>query len=150
LTALGLALAGLWYWLSAAPTELRADERPPTNPLELTASLVFAALFVVISLASAWARTQFGVAGLLAVAAIVGVSDIDPFVLSIAAGGAAPLSPGVGVAAILLAASTNNLAKAGYVAAFAGGRAAVAPATALGLLALAGGGAAWWIALGGG
>jgi uncharacterized membrane protein (DUF4010 family) len=149
LTALGLALAGLWYWLSAAPTELRADERPPTNPLELTASLVFAALFVVISLASAWARTQFGVAGLLAVAAIVGVSDIDPFVLSIAAGGAAPLSPGVGVAAILLAASTNNLAKAGYVAAFAGGRAAVAPATALGLLALAGGGAAWWIALGG-
>jgi hypothetical protein len=26
----------------------------------------------------------------------------------------------------------------------------VAPATALGLLALAGGGAAWWIALGGG
>jgi uncharacterized membrane protein (DUF4010 family) len=150
LTALGLALAGLWYWLSAAPTELRADERPPTNPLELTASLVFAALFVVISLASAWARTQFGVAGLLAVAAIVGVSDIDPFVLSIAAGGAAPLSPGVGVAAILLAASTNNLAKAGYVAAFAGGRAAVAPAIALGLLALAGGGAAWWIALGGG
>ena len=150
LTALGLALAGLWYWLSAAPTELRADERPPTNPLELTASLVFAALFVVISLASAWARTQFGVAGLLAVAAIVGVSDIDPFVLSIAAGGAAPLSPGVGVAVILLAASTNNLAKAGYVAAFAGGRAAVAPAGALGLLALAGGGAAWWIALGGG
>jgi uncharacterized membrane protein (DUF4010 family) len=149
LTAFGLALAGLCYGLSAAPAELRADERPPANPLELTAALIFAALFVVISLASAWARTQFGVGGLLALAAIVGVSDIDPFVLSIAAGGAAPLSLGVSVAAILLAASTNNLAKAGYVAAFAGGRAAVAPAGALGHQALAGGGAAWWIALGG-
>jgi hypothetical protein len=69
----------------------------------------------------------------------------DPFVLSVAAGGAAPLSPGVGVAAILLAASTNNLANAGYVAGFAGGHAAAAPAGALCLLALAGGSAAWWI-----
>ena len=59
------------------------------------------------------------------------------------------MPPGVSVAAILLATSTNNLAKAGYVAAFAGGHAAVVPAGALGLLALAGGGAALWIALGG-
>jgi len=150
LTVFGLAFAGLRYWLSAAPAELRADEASPANPLELTAALVFAALFVVISLASAWAQTQFGVGGVLALAAIVGVSDIDPFVLSIAAGGEAPLPLGVSVAAILLATSTNNLAKAGYVAAFAGGRAAVVPAGALGLLALAGGGAALWIALGGG
>jgi uncharacterized membrane protein (DUF4010 family) len=149
LTVFGLALAGLRYWRSTAPAELRADEGSPANPLELTAALVFAALFVVISLASAWAQTRFGVGGVLALAAIVGVSDIDPFVLSIAAGGAAPLPPGVSVAAILLATSTNNLAKAGYVAAFAGGRAAVVPAGALGLLALSGGGAALWIALGG-
>jgi uncharacterized membrane protein (DUF4010 family) len=81
-------------------------------------------------------------------AAIVGATDIDPFVLNIAAGGTAPLPARVAVAAILIAASANNLAKAGYAAGFAGGRAALAPAAALGLLALAGGAVAWWMALG--
>jgi uncharacterized membrane protein (DUF4010 family) len=107
--------------------------------------LIFAALFVAISLASAWLRARFGEGGLFGLAAIVGATDIDPFVLSIAAGGTASLLAGVGVAAILIAASVNNLAKAVYAAAFAGGRAAAAPAGALGLLAVAGGAAAWWV-----
>jgi uncharacterized membrane protein (DUF4010 family) len=100
-------------------------------------------LFVVVSLASAWVRSRFGEGGLFGLAAIVGATDIDPFVLNIAAGGAS-LSAGVGVAAILIAASANNLAKAAYAAGFAGGHAAAAPAGALGLLALAGGAVAWW------
>ena len=82
-------------------------------------------------------------------AAIVGATDIDPFVLNTATGGVAPFSADVGVAAILIAASTNNLAKAVYAAAFAGGRLAAGPAGALAMLALAGGIVAWWIALGG-
>jgi hypothetical protein len=41
-------------------------------------------------------------------------ADIGSFVLSIAAGGTAPLSPGAGAAAILIAASSNNLLKAAY------------------------------------
>jgi uncharacterized membrane protein (DUF4010 family) len=149
LAMFGFALAGLRYWLSATRTASEAVGKPPTNPLELTAALIFATLFVVISLASAWVRTQFGESGLFGLAAVVGATDIDPFVLSIAAGGGAPLSPDVSVVAILIAASANNLAKAGYTAGFAGGRAAAAPAGALCLLALAGGSGAWWIALGG-
>jgi len=105
-------------------------------------------LFVVISLASAWVRSQFGERGLFGLAAIVGATDIDPFVLSVAAGGTAPLTASAGVAAILIAASSNNLVKAAYADAFAGGRAAAVPAAALGLLALGGGAAAWWIANG--
>jgi uncharacterized membrane protein (DUF4010 family) len=86
---------------------------------------------------------------LFALAAIVGTTDIDPFVLNIAAGGVAPFSPNVGVAAILIAASTNNLAKVVYAAGFGGRRLVAGPASALGLLALAGGIAAWRVALSG-
>jgi uncharacterized membrane protein (DUF4010 family) len=150
LCLVGLILAGLWYWRNRVPTAPQSAVKPPINPLELTAALVFAALFVAISLATTWVRTEFGEAGLYGLAAIVGAADIDPFVLSIAAGGAAPLPVTAGVAAILIAASSNNLLKAAYAAAFAGGRAILAPALALALLALGGGGAAWWIAAGNG
>src|SRR4029077_13450707 len=115
-------------------------------PLELSAAFIFAALFVAISLASNWARGEFGQDGLFGLAAIVGFADIDPFVLSIAGGGAGSLSPGAGAAAILVASASNNVLKAAYSIAFAGGRAAAAPAAVLALLALGGAGAAWWIA----
>jgi uncharacterized membrane protein (DUF4010 family) len=148
LSVLGLALASMCYWLTATPAVPEEVGKPPTNPLELTAALIFAIFFVVISVAAAWARTRFGERGLFALAAIVGATDIDPFVLGIAAGGTAPLPAGVSVAAILIAASANNLAKAGYVVGFAGVRTAATPIGALGLLALGGGSAAWWIATG--
>ncbi len=146
----GLVLAGLWYWASAAPTASHTAAEPPANPLELTAAFVFAALFVAVSLASGWVKTEFGDAGLYGLAAIVGFSDVNPFVLSVAAGGTASLPVGVAVAAILIAASSNNLLKAVYTAVFAGGRAAAAPAAALACLALGGAGAAWWFAVAGG
>jgi uncharacterized membrane protein (DUF4010 family) len=147
LAALGLVFAGLWYWASGrsvVPT--RPATAGPANPLELSTALIFAALFVAVSVASGWARGQFGTAGIYGLAAIVGLTDIDPFVLSLASGGAGPLAATAGVTAILIAAASNNVLKAAYTAGFAGGRAAIAPASALTLLALAGGAVAWWIA----
>jgi uncharacterized membrane protein (DUF4010 family) len=146
LAAFGLAIAGLWCRLGAQAGSSQAVTGAPPNPLELGAALIFAALFVIVSLASAWARSRFGEAGLYGLAGIVGLTDIDPFVLSIAEGGATPLPVTAGVAAILIAASSNNLLKAAYTVGFAGARAAIAPASALALLALAGGGVAWWFA----
>jgi uncharacterized membrane protein (DUF4010 family) len=149
LAVIGLVLAGLGYWISGSPNARpAASSRIPVNPLELTAAFIFAALFIAISLASGWARSQFGEGGLFALAAIVGLTDIDPFVLSVAAGGSQFLPVGGAVAAILIAASSNNLIKAAYAAGFAGIRAAAIPAGALGLLALGGGATAWWIATG--
>lgn len=148
LAVVGLALSGLWYRLRAPPAVIQAAAAAPANPLELSAAFIFAALFVVISLATAWVRSQFGQSGLFALAAIVGFADIDPFVLSIAAGGTAALSAGAGAAAILIAAASNNVLKAAYALAFAGGRVAVAPAAVLALLALGGLGAAWWVVAG--
>jgi uncharacterized membrane protein (DUF4010 family) len=142
----GLILAGLWFWLGAARTAAPSAAETPANPLELSTALIFATLFVLVSLASVWVRGRFGEAGLFGLAAIVGFSDIDPFVLSLASGSAAPLPVHTAVAAILVAAASNNVLKAIYAAGFAGGRAALAPMTALALLAFAGAGLAWWIA----
>jgi uncharacterized membrane protein (DUF4010 family) len=104
-------------------------------------------LFVVVSVASAWVRGAFGDGGLYVLAAAVGATDIDPFVLSIASG-ASPLSVDTAAAAILIAASSNNVLKAAYAAGFAGARVAAVPAAALVLLAAAGVGAAWWAVAG--
>jgi uncharacterized membrane protein (DUF4010 family) len=146
LAALGGLLAGLWYWIGAHRIAPGTPADTPANPLELTAALVFAAFFVLISLASAWVRSRFGTAGLYGLAAIVGAADIDPFVLSIASGGPATLSNATGGAAILIAASSNNVLKAIYTAGFAGFRSAAAPAGALAMLAVAGCAIAWSIA----
>ena len=142
LSAAGLAMAGLWHWIAAGRAGRGAPLQSSSNPLELGAAV----LFVLISLVSAWARAQYGATGIYLLAAIVGVSDIDPFVLSLTQNATGDMPVGVAVGAILIATSSNNLLKAGYAVAFAGGRASLAPTVALGLLALGGIGSAAWLA----
>jgi uncharacterized membrane protein (DUF4010 family) len=147
---LGLSLAGLvicvlQYRLSApsAPKAQQADlSRSGGNPLELGPAALFAALFIGVSFLSNWAKAQFGASGIYSLAAIVGVTDIDPFVLNLAQGGTTGMSNTALAAAILIAASSNNVLKAAYAAFFAGGRATAMSAVVLVLLAVAGVGAA--------
>jgi uncharacterized membrane protein (DUF4010 family) len=91
---------------------------------------------------TAWVGTAFGQRGVLALSGLVGATDIDPFVMNIAQGGTAGLSAATLSAAILIAASSNNLAKAGYAIGFGGLGAARRPALLLVILAAAGYGAA--------
>jgi uncharacterized membrane protein (DUF4010 family) len=79
LSAQGLAMAFGWYWIGGPRPRHEGYARAPNNPLELVTAVTFAALFVVISIASSWATEPFGSAGVYALAAIVGVSAIDPF-----------------------------------------------------------------------
>jgi uncharacterized membrane protein (DUF4010 family) len=108
------------------------------NPLELGSAAIFAALFVAVSFVSNWAKAQFGASGIYILAAIIGVTDIDPFVLNLAQGGTAGMSNNALAAAILIAASSNNVLKAIYAAVFGGGRATAVSAAALMALAAAG------------
>ena len=82
------------------------------------------------------APPKFGT--IYALAAIVGISDVDPFVLNLAQGGVTGMEDAALAAAILIAASSNNILKAAYAAGFAGGRATAANAAALVALAIAG------------
>ena len=123
------------------------DDEPPEqgNPAQLKSALVFGALYAAVLLAVAWARDQFGTAGLYAVAAISGLTDVDAITLSTARlaeqGGVAA---GEGWRAILLAALSNLVFKAGIVAALGSWRLFGRIAVLFGL-ALAGGAAIWWL-----
>ena len=118
-----------------------------TNPLALGTATVFALLFVAVSLITVLVKAQLGISGIYALAAVVGVSDIDPFVLNLAQGGVAGVVDTALAAAILIAASSNNVLKAVYAAGFAGGRATAASAAALIALAVAGFAAAYAVAM---
>ena len=107
------------------------------NPLQLTAAIIFAVSYVAITVISTWVKTSFGAAGIIVLALAVGLTDIAPFVTSLAQGGETNLAQGVVIAAILTAASSNNLLKAVYALVFGGRAAALAPAAMLaGLAAL--------------
>jgi uncharacterized membrane protein (DUF4010 family) len=143
LSLAGLLVCALQYWLARpAPEDANAPRPalPPSggNPLELGPAALFAFLFITVSLVSNWAKAQFGVSGIYTLAAIVGVTDIDPFVLNLAQGGTSGMSETALAAAILIAASSNNILKALYAAVFAGGRATAVSAAVLVLLAAAG------------
>jgi uncharacterized membrane protein (DUF4010 family) len=150
LSLAGLVICALQYRFAQQPADAKAQEtgqetgqetrlRPTGgNPLELGPAALFAALFVAVSLVSNWAKAEFGTSGIYTLAAIVGVTDIDPFVLNLAQGGTTGMSNGALAAAILIAASSNNILKALYAAAFAGGGATIFSAAVLVLLAVAG------------
>ncbi len=148
LSVLGAVLAAVTYRSGDRGQSTGAAFARPKNPLDLSAALIFAAMFAVVSLASAWAKTQFGHAGLYALAAIVGVTDIDPFVLSLAQGSLQNVSSTVLMVAILIAAASNDLLKAAYAVGFGGMRASLPPVGMLALLALATLAIAGWLATG--
>lgn len=101
----------------------------PTNPLQLGAALLFAVLFVAVTLATTFARTHFGLPGLDGLAATVGVTDINSFVLSVVQGnGYASLDV---AAAILIASASNNVLKAIYAFAFGAKRGMLQPVLVL-------------------
>jgi len=108
------------------------------NPLQLGTAAVFAALFVVLALATAWIRARFGQHGIYALAAVTGVTDIAPFVLGLAQGSVTGMSVRALCAAILIAASSNNVLKAVYALIFGGVHACRRAAVLLVALALAG------------
>jgi uncharacterized membrane protein (DUF4010 family) len=140
LAAIGGALAA-YEWHRATRRRGASLAMVPRNPLQIPTALVFALLLVAISVITAWVRGSFGTGGLMTLSAVVGLADVDPFVLNIAQGGIANIPDTVLCASVVVAASSNNVAKAVYAAAF-GGSAARRPAALLVLLALLGVGAA--------
>jgi uncharacterized membrane protein (DUF4010 family) len=53
------------------------------NPFEIKPALIFAILFIVLTVVSDYVKTYIGNDGLLSLSIIVGITDIDPFILSI-------------------------------------------------------------------
>lgn len=80
--ALLVAVAGVaWRW-SSASTAPPAGEAAFRNPTQLRTALGFGAIYAVILLLAAWANEVLGSRGLLALAAVSGLTDVDAITLS--------------------------------------------------------------------
>jgi uncharacterized membrane protein (DUF4010 family) len=122
LAILGIGSGSLWS-LRTETTEADATaEETPKNPLELSAALLFGVLFVVMLIGTHYALIYLGRTGFYTLAALMGVTDVDPFILSLtqSAGTATPVT--TAAAAIAIAASSNNAVKGIYARAFSNKR----------------------------
>ena len=137
LFAIGAALA-MYEWRRAAKRPDTNLQVPVVNPLQIPAAITFGAIFVITSIVTASIHTMFGQPGVLVLAAFVGATDIDPFVINIAQGGVQDLSTSALSTAVLIAASSNNIAKAAYAVGFGGFSGSRRSASMLLILAMAG------------
>lgn len=133
--ALVSAAAAALVWKLFPRRSEEKQEISPSHPLELRAALVFAALFVLFATITALVLKHYGGAGVKTLSLIVGFTDIDPFVLSLF-GGHYAVTPGLIVAAVIVAAGSNNLLKACYALGVARNRTVVPAAAVLFMLAL--------------
>ena len=111
-----LSIGSGWLWAQRrdASSQAIADPAEPRNPLELRAALLFTLLFLAMLIATHLTAVYLGRAGIFALSAMMGVADIDPFIMGMtqAAGTVTPTS--VAATGILVATASNNVAKGVY------------------------------------
>ena len=81
------------------------------HPLELSTAILFALLFMLFVFVTNYVTNQYGGHGLKSLAIVVGLTDIDPFILSLL-GGKFSVPDLAIVSSIILASGSNNLLKA--------------------------------------
>ncbi len=114
LAALACAVGWLWSRREKKRRAAPSRETVALNPLELRAALFFALLFLAMLVVTRLAVLYLGKAGVYGLAAVMGVADVDPFIIGMTqeAGGLTPLD--VAAAAIVIAAASNNIVKGIY------------------------------------
>ena len=135
--ALCILVPALFYWRAQSRDAL-ALVSPLKNPLELNTALAFGLLLALVMLFGKALNQWFGTAGVLALAAASGITDVDAITLSLAR--MHELTPSVALLGIIIAASANSLTK-GMMASIIGGQ-AIGRRVGLPLLASALGGLA--------
>jgi uncharacterized membrane protein (DUF4010 family) len=94
-------------------TEASADS--DRNPLEFKVALAFTLLFIAFSFITYYTITTFGNLGLSVLSWIVGVTDIDPFLINLFEGKYQVTMHMIGIAT-MQAIVSNNIVKCGYAA----------------------------------
>ena len=126
-TLLSIGAATLLVRMTPPPAE-QPEVKEDRHPLEFQVALLFAALFVVFATATGYVADHYSASGLRVLAFAIGFTEIDPFVLSVLSGHFA-ISLHEAVDAVVVAAASNNLLKAGLALGLARNR-SVLPACA--------------------
>lgn len=116
-----LMVVVLYRWGGNKPEQVSvAEELSRQNPLEFKMALVFSVLYVVFSMLTEYTVQHYGRSGLPVLSFVVGLADIDPFLISLFQNEQASLSSG----AILLSAwqtiTANNILKMVYALVMSG------------------------------
>jgi uncharacterized membrane protein (DUF4010 family) len=111
-----LALAVGWIWSRRpdASSEAVKREFEPTNPLELRAAFFFGVLFLAMLVATHLTVVYLGRAGVYALASIMGITDVDPFIMGMTQATPTPTPLALAAASILIATASNNVVKGIY------------------------------------
>jgi uncharacterized membrane protein (DUF4010 family) len=114
LSGLGVGVGWLWTRRADKSAQEIQRESEPKNPLELLTAFLFAGVFLAMLVATQLAVTYLGRTGVNTLAAIMGVSDVTPFIMGMtqAAGTLTPLK--VAAAAVVIATSSNNIVNGIY------------------------------------
>ena len=113
--ALFLISGAIFLFLKERGTDTKTSF--DSNPLELEVAFIFAGLFIVMAGITQFVTINFGNMGLQVLSAIVGFTDIDPFILSLVQGKYSVSNEAL-VQAILVAVASNNILKAIYAGMF--------------------------------
>lgn len=134
------AIIGGWLWARRpddGSTE-SAQALEPKNPLELGTAFLFAGLFVGMLFITHLALVYLGRAGLYTLAGVMGITDVDPFILSLAESSSVLTPISLAGGAIVIAAASNNLIKGIYAYGFGDRRTGTQGLVLLAALALLG------------
>jgi uncharacterized membrane protein (DUF4010 family) len=135
-------LAAWIFWHRGEPHHDHAST-PLRNPFELVPALIFAGLLTAILLLSRVLSNYYGDTGIYLLAAVSGITDVDPITLSLANMAGETLGIAPAALAILIAAFANSLAKAGLTLGIGGIR--IGSRVGLAMLVILGTGfATWW------
>jgi uncharacterized membrane protein (DUF4010 family) len=117
----GLGILGGWIWSRRpdARTEEVKREFQPKNPLELGTAFLFGLFFLAMLVATRLAVLYLGRAGVYSLGALMGLTDITPFIMGMTQAAPTQVALPVASAATLIAASSNNVVKGIYAYALA-------------------------------
>lgn len=132
--------AALWVWRKERQAAQARNALELGNPMEITPALIFAGLLAVITLASRFGADQFGEGGLLLVALISGLADVDAMTLTAGRqAGIGDITVDIAAAAVLAAVFSNIVVKAGMAWSIGGPAAGRVVALAFTAMIIAGG-----------
>ena len=130
-------IASFLLWIYSR-SEVNQNHSTLKNPFELVPALQFGLLLAGILFAVRFTESIFGGAGLYAVSAISGITDVDAITLSLSRMARDGMDPDIAIHGIMIAASVNTMVKAGMVFFIAGKRMGLVVVAILGLSLLMG------------
>lgn len=119
MTTIVFAIA-LIYWHTQHNQRGKTDEMTLVNPLELKMAVYFGLLLAVIMLLGKALQEWLGDMGILMLAGVSGIADVDAITLSLSQMSRTDLQAEIVVTAIVLAAAVNSLVKGGMATAIGG------------------------------